>query len=111
ARHPPTSAGGTASAQRHAELNGWHKGDPAYDTADFSGAGQGNLRVDYVLPSRQLRVVGSGVYWPAPGEPGSRAIRATDHRLVWTDFTWRTGNAADGELPTGGANGHPQANQ
>lgn len=81
----PRSAGGVAAARRRPDLNGSHGGNPAHDTADFSGDGQGNLRVDYVLPSRSLEVVGSGVYWPLPGEPGAPAITASDHRLVWVD--------------------------
>lgn len=82
----PTSDGGVAASQRHAELNADHQGDPAHDTADFSGDEHGNLRVDYVLPSKGLKVVGSGVYWPKPGEPGATATEGSDHRLVWIDI-------------------------
>ncbi len=55
------------------------------DTADF-GPRVGRLRVDYVLPSDDLEVTASGVFWPAPGEPGADAITASDHRLVWVDL-------------------------
>ena len=55
------------------------------DTADF-GPRVGRLRVDYVLPSDDLEVIDSGVFWPAPGEPGADAITASDHRLVWVDL-------------------------
>lgn len=82
----PSSEGGVESSKAHADLNANHQGEARFDTADFSGDGHGNLRVDYVLPSRDLRVVGSGVYWPKPGEPGAEAIKATDHRLVWVDL-------------------------
>ena len=55
----------------------------------------GGLRLDYVLPSRDLQVLDSGVYWPAPGEPRAYLVadeqgrqqpgRSSDHRLVWVD--------------------------
>ena len=51
----------------------------------------GNLRVDYVLPSKDLQVVSSAVYWPAPGQPGSELtgeypFPTSDHRLVRVDI-------------------------
>ena len=46
-------------------------------------------RADYVLPSRGLAVVDSGVFWPAPGDPRRALVdepqAASDHRLVWVD--------------------------
>ena len=45
-------------------------------------------RLDYVLPSRGLKVAATGVFWPEMGEPGHDAAeRAGDHRLVWVDLT------------------------
>ncbi len=54
------------------------------------------LRLDYVLPSRDLQVQGSGVFWPSSGEVGrewlansqdqDRAALSSDHRLVWVDL-------------------------
>jgi len=83
----PASAGGRAAAGQGG-ANAAHDGDPALDTADWRDVpGPGNLRVDYVLPSTDLRVVDAGVYWPAHGEPGAgAAARASDHRLVWIDL-------------------------
>jgi endonuclease/exonuclease/phosphatase family metal-dependent hydrolase len=81
----PEAAGGPGSAEHHAELNADQRGDPAHDTADFSGDEVANMRVDYVLPSRDLHVKATGVFWPPPGEPGSDTIKASDHRLVWLD--------------------------
>ncbi len=59
----------------------------ATDTVDWPEPEPGNLRVDYVLPSAELRVSGSGVYWPAADEPRARdAALASAHRLVWVDL-------------------------
>lgn len=91
----PTSRGGLAAANADGGANAGHIGNAAADTANFSDDGDlapGNLRVDYALPSRRgLRVVGSGVFWPAPGEnfralvgEGSEIV-SSDHRMVYID--------------------------
>ncbi|RVT87371.1 endonuclease/exonuclease/phosphatase family protein [Rhodobacteraceae bacterium CCMM004] len=88
----PRSAGGTASAATQGGVNGTHRGDPAHDTADWSDDGPGNLRVSYVLPSRDWRVVASGVLWPTDSAEAARVLGPLDsrprHRLVWVDLTW-----------------------
>ncbi|MGR3591182.1 MAG: endonuclease/exonuclease/phosphatase family protein [Limimaricola soesokkakensis] len=64
-------------------------GDAALDTADWEDPpeGPGNLRVDYVLPSRAgLRVTDAGVAWPAAGPLAEAAAEASAHRLVWVDL-------------------------
>ncbi|AVO39719.1 endonuclease/exonuclease/phosphatase family protein [Pukyongiella litopenaei] len=62
-------------------------GPGAGDTVDWPAPGPGRLRVDYVLPSTDWEVVGSGIFWPAVGEPGhDDAITASRHRLVWVDL-------------------------
>lgn len=77
----PESAGAAAAASPG------HAGAAALDTADWDEAGPGNLRVDYVLPSADLRVAGSGVFWPAPGAPLAETVAvASPHRLVWVDL-------------------------
>ncbi|TWT66780.1 Endonuclease/Exonuclease/phosphatase family protein [Posidoniimonas polymericola] len=86
ADHPPTSEGAVASSKAIANLNSEQQGPAEQDTANFSGDHFTNLRVDYVLPSRDLKVVDTGVFWPLPGEPGAAAVKATDHRLVWMDM-------------------------
>lgn len=86
ATQTPSSEGAIESSQQHADLNAKHKSPAKYDTANFSKDGHANLRADYVLPSRNLKVVGSGVFWPASGDPGAEAIEATDHRLVYIDL-------------------------
>jgi hypothetical protein len=84
----PASAGGAAAAAAQGGANAGHRGDPARDTADFRDAGgPGNLRVDYVLPSAELTVAGSGVLWPGPDDPLAAAVEAAGrHRLVWVDI-------------------------
>ena len=59
-----------------------------HDTADFGNVGE--LRVDYVLPSSDLKVTEAKVFWPATGQKGSDWIHASDHRLVWIDATLPT---------------------
>lgn len=86
----PTSAGGPEAAARQGGANAAHLGDPAYDTADFADTQPGNLRADYVLPSRGLRVQDAGVFWPVPSDPLSRLtgefpFPSSDHRAVWVD--------------------------
>jgi hypothetical protein len=84
---PPRSRGAAEAALVQGAANREHVGPAATDTGDFRDhPGPGNLRLDYVLPSRQCEVVGSGVYWPRPGEIGSKWIEATDHRMVWIDL-------------------------
>lgn len=57
-------------------------------TVDWPPPGPGQMRVSYVLPSRDLHVTGSGVFWPAPGQPGAEAaLTASRHRLVWVDLS------------------------
>ncbi|GAA0366863.1 endonuclease/exonuclease/phosphatase family protein [Micromonospora gifhornensis] len=93
----PASAGGTAAAQRQGGANLDHRGDPRFDTGDFADTSPGNLRVDYLLPSRGLPVRAAGVFWPVPGDPLFRLVGdysptlpggfpTSDHRLVWLDL-------------------------
>lgn len=82
----PTSEGGPATVQKHADQFANYHGNPAHVTANFTKEGHGCLRVDYVLPSKGLAITAGGVFWPKPGEPGAEAITATDHRCVWLDI-------------------------
>jgi Endonuclease/Exonuclease/phosphatase family len=89
--NPPRSEGAAEAARVQKGANLRHQGDPAFDTADFADATVGNLHVDYVLPSRNLRVLGSGVFWPVASDPLARLVTMTpspatsDHRLVYLD--------------------------
>lgn len=96
-RHPrvrdsqPTSEGAVQAAQRQAGSNAQHRGDPRLDTADFSEPAPGNLRVDYVLPSKNISVSAAAVFWPRQGEPGFELVGehpfpSSDHRLVRADL-------------------------
>lgn len=81
----PRSEGAVAAAGDAGGANAGHRGDPREDTGDF-GARVGNLRLDYLLPSKGLRATASGIHWPAAGTPEHSATTATDHRLVWVDL-------------------------
>ena len=88
----PTSAGAVEAATLQGGANLTHEGDPAYDTADFADGAPGNLRADYVLPSRaRLHTTGAGVFWPVRSDPlyrltGAFPFPSSDHRLVWVDL-------------------------
>src|SRR5215218_1995656 len=87
----PTSLGGPEQAVLQGGANLTHRGDPAFDTADFVDVPEpGNLRADYVLPSKNLRILDAGVFWPASTDPLFRLVGVfpfptSDHRLVWVD--------------------------
>ncbi|MFC7327439.1 endonuclease/exonuclease/phosphatase family protein [Marinactinospora rubrisoli] len=92
---PPASEGAVEASADQGGANAAHVTDPALDTADFADEpGPGNLRVDYVLPSRSLRTAGGGVFWPPSADPLSRLtgeypFPGSDHRLVWLDVRSR----------------------
>lgn len=63
--------------------NETHAGDAALDTADWDDPVPGNLRVDYILPSADLKVIDAGVSWSmALGDEGV----LFRHGLVWVDI-------------------------
>ncbi|WP_162149387.1 endonuclease/exonuclease/phosphatase family protein [Arthrobacter sp. Br18] len=91
----PSADGATEASVLQGAANAGHRGDPQHDTADFDDRGVGNLRADYVLPSRTLSVLGSGTYWPKAGTPGSHLtgifpFPSSDHRLVHVDVKLRS---------------------
>jgi Endonuclease/Exonuclease/phosphatase family len=108
-RSAPRSAGAVEASALQGGANASHRSDPAFDTADFADFGPtapGNLRADYVLPRRNMRIVGSAVFWPLQSDPLFRltwvfdgatwgpvgGFPTSDHRLVWVDV----------DLPGGG---------
>ncbi|WP_308810722.1 endonuclease/exonuclease/phosphatase family protein [Photobacterium iliopiscarium] len=58
----------------------------------------GGMRLDYVLPSANLNVVKSGVFWPEKAHPlrqlmlddkgREKPLAGSDHRLVWVDIKY-----------------------
>lgn len=78
----PTSAGGKENKLEN--LN-----------AASHTAGWG-MRADYVLPSSNIDVTGSGVFWPSKSQHLSRLVKdrrsSSDHRLVWVEMNLVTSN-------------------
>ena len=95
AGHPPTSEGAVEASLLQGGVNLTHLSPAAEDTADFSEP-PGNLRADYVLPSRSLRILDSAVFWPPQADPlsaltGTFPFPSSDHRLVWVDVARKPG--------------------
>ncbi|MGH9246902.1 MAG: endonuclease/exonuclease/phosphatase family protein [Acidimicrobiales bacterium] len=93
----PSSDGAVDASERQGGANLGHRGDPRFDTADFADSAPGNLRVDYVLPSRPLRILDAAVFWPRADDPlfrlvGDFPFPSSDHRLVWADIAVRGGS-------------------
>jgi hypothetical protein len=86
----PSSEGAPQQAALQGGANATHLSDPAFDTADFADTAPGNLRADYVLPRKNLRIIDSAVFWPLNTDPlfplvGLFPFPSSDHRLVWID--------------------------
>jgi hypothetical protein len=98
----PTSPGGPEQAVLQDQINSAHKGNPAFDTADFADTSPGNLRADYVLPDRFTKITGSFVFWPRSSDPlfglvglfdpallpNGNGFPSSDHRLVAVDVRY-----------------------
>jgi hypothetical protein len=88
----PESDGGEEQAKLQGAINTSHAGNPRQDTLDAADEnGPGNLRLDYVLPSNDLKVVASAVFWPQNTDEsfklvGTFPFPSSDHRLVWVDI-------------------------
>jgi Endonuclease/Exonuclease/phosphatase family len=95
----PTSPGGPEQSRLQGQANASHVGNPAFDTADFADGAPGNLRADYVLPDRGIRIREAFVFWPltsdplfrlvgtfTPGVPDGNGFPSSDHRLVAVDL-------------------------
>jgi 3-phytase len=85
----PTSKGAVEAAAASGQANAKHQGNPSHDTGDFNDRNPGNLRIDFVLPSSGLKLIGGGVFWPTNDEIKSLPIDvsdASDHHMVWIDI-------------------------
>ena len=82
----PLSKGAEEASREQGGKNLEHRGNPAADTGDFNDKYTGNMRIDYVLPSKTLKVVDCGVFWPASNQPGYDLSNVSDHHLVWLDI-------------------------
>ncbi len=90
----PSSPGATEQAGIQGGANDAQLSDPAFDTADFSDDSPGNLRADYVLPRKNMKITDAGVFWPLSNDPlfplvGTFPFPSSDHRLVWIDTVVR----------------------
>ncbi len=81
----PNSDGGPEKTAEYAALGIAHSGDPHQVTGDF-GPQAGTMRLDYVLPSRQFTLIGSGIFWPASNAPEAVIADGSDHHAVWVDL-------------------------
>jgi len=92
AQFVPQSGGAIEASMAQGGANLAQHADPRYDTADFNDRVAGNLRVDYLLPSKGMPVCAGGVFWPPQGDPaaglvwGDHPPPSSDHRLVWLDI-------------------------
>ena len=89
-RVTPDSPGAVEQNGLQGGANLTHRSDPRFDTADFADTAPGNLRADYVLPRKNIRIVDAGVFWPLAADPlfrlvGTFPFPTSDHRLVWID--------------------------
>ncbi len=84
----PASEGAVEAAATQGGHNATHAGPASLDTADFGDENPGNLRVDYVLPTRNLTVQDAGVAWWPSDHPLAPLNAASDHRLVWVELAF-----------------------
>ncbi len=85
----PSSLGAVEAAKVQGGKNDMHQSSASNDTSDFNDESVGNLRCDYVIPSKNLQIVDCGVFWPKPDSEDKQlleAIEITDHRMVWVDL-------------------------
>lgn len=68
-----------------------NKPDSQYASTHTAGWG---MRADYVLPSNDLKVAASGVFWPNQADVNYRLVKdrnaSSDHRLVWATMNLTT---------------------
>jgi hypothetical protein len=100
----PVSDGAVEASRMQGGVNLSQRGDPGTDTADFGDRVAGNLRADYLLPSRTLDVCAAGVFWPMSDDAAASLVwghppPSSDHRLVWLDIIAGAGRCPRGSDP------------
>jgi 3-phytase len=87
--HPKISDTGKWLVSR----GGWEgrkEGPPDYWERSTAKFGQDyRMRIDYLLPGKDIQIIDGGVYWPSSDEDTDGhhlAEIASDHRLVWLDI-------------------------
>ena len=75
-----------------------HRGDPALDTVLYRRLG--GLRLDYILPSREIDLKAAGVLWPDQTDPLHAPLTAASrHFPVWIDISIPPAGTASSEAP------------
>ena len=75
-----------------------HRGDPALDTVLYRRLG--GLRLDYILPSREIDLKAAGVLWPDRTDPLHAPLTAASrHFPVWIDISIPPAGTASSEAP------------
>ena len=83
----PTSSGALQRGLLNKDINLSHQSSPSCDTYQSPpGQAPGNLRLDYVLPSCKIDIIGGAVFWPPKEHPMSKLIDCSDHRIVYVDI-------------------------
>jgi len=83
----PASLGAVEAASEQGGINDEHRGEPAFDTADFFEP-PGNIRADYVLPSTGTVIENPTVEWATQDSPYAYLNSTSDHFLVHSDLTF-----------------------
>jgi endonuclease/exonuclease/phosphatase family metal-dependent hydrolase len=81
----PTGKFMTSEGAQH----GREPGPPDFIERHTVGWEGGGFRIDYILPSVDLRPIGGGVYWPeTSSDPvgAAGAEKASDHHMTWLDI-------------------------
>lgn len=66
-------------------IDAGQRGDPRLDTALFADIG--GLRLDQILPSKDIEILKAGVLWPKADDPLAAILAtASDHRPVWAEI-------------------------
>ena len=90
----PSSEGALEAGKLQGGVNLKQISNPRYDTSDWEDAMgcSGNLRADYILPSKNLKILQAKVFWPPSADPLYRLVGdgvnivSSDHRMAWIDI-------------------------